>query len=165
MGWNVCRFLIIESFPYGIIGTLGVDLQKILVRSCYEELYEIVTAAMLEPGEEISDGVIAMPRFLFRGVSGIGKSVFMIYFLCRYSTDDRFTDRRFAAEFLKGKISYYRPKGNDGKYYFSPEITPDILRDILLVVDMDEATLPTIYAKYTFDAVSLQIIKRNNIFS
>ena len=143
------KFLIIESFPNEILCTLGVALQKFLVRSCYEEIYELATAEMLSSKCEISDGVVALPTFLFTGVPGIGKSVFMIYFLCRYSRDDRFSDKRFAAEFHKGEYLYYSPAEVSGKYFFSRKISLHILQNILLVADMGEATEPKFNAKYT----------------
>ena len=131
-------FLIMKRFPFLLKNRFGVAFPRIFVRGCYEELYELVTAEMLSPSRKTIDGLELKPSFLFTGVPGIGKSVFMIYFLCRYSTDNRFSDKRFATEFGKGKYCYYHPATEAGEYYFSKEFDEDILRDIVLVVDVDE---------------------------
>ena len=142
-------FLIMKRFPFQLKNRFGVAFPRIFVRGCYEELYELVTAEMLSPSRKTIDGLELKPSFLFTGVPGIGKSVFMIYFLCRYSTDDRFSDKRFATEFGKGKYCYYHPATEAGEYYFSKEFDEDILRDIVLVVDVDEPCRPEFRAKYT----------------
>ena len=59
------------------------------------------------------------PAFLFTGVPGIGKSIFMIYFICRYSIDDRFVDKRFAVETKSDQYCFFEPTETSGKYLFS----------------------------------------------
>ena len=143
------HFLNMKSFPAQFHDRFGAATPMILVRECYKELYELVTAEMLSPSRKTYDRSVLKPSFLFTGVPGIGKSVFMIYFLCRYSKDDRFPDKRFAAEFEKGEYCYYRPAKEAGEYFFSEQIDKATLRDILLVVDMDDSTQPRVHAKYT----------------
>ena len=104
---------------------------------------------MLSPSRRTLDRSVLKHSFLFTGVPGIGKSVFMIYFLCRYSTDDRFSDKRFATEFGRGEYCYYQPAKEAGEYYFSKQIDNGILRYTLLVVDMDEPSQPKSHVKCT----------------
>ena len=56
---------------------------------------------------------------LFTGVPGIGKSLFMVYFISRFLVDERFTDKSFALEFTAGKYVYFRPTGEDGEFWCS----------------------------------------------
>ena len=73
----------------------------------------------------------------------------MIYFLCRYSKDDRFADKRFAIEFRRGKYYYYAPGVEDGKYFVTDQISQNTLSETLLFVDMAEIFNPDCHAKYT----------------
>ena len=140
----------IQSFPTRLKIHFGVDFTKILVRSCFEELYEEITAEMLSPTSKISGvGFVAKQTFLVTGVTGVGKTMFMVYFLCRYSRDDRFADKRFAAEFRSTIYNYYSPADEAGKYNFTDQMDTDLLEDILLVVDMPQIAVPPYYGKYT----------------
>ena len=103
---------------------------------------------MLSPEVDVI-GMRPKPTFLFTGVPGIGKTFFMIYFLCRYSRDDRFADKRFVTEFSRGEYCYYRPTEVAGEYVISKQIDHDVLKNILLVCDMAESTQPAAYAKYS----------------
>ena len=73
----------------------------------------------------------------------------MIFFLCRYSRDDRFADKRFAAQYVEDKYHYYNPALTIGQYHYSDQVTLDILTDILLVIDMVGKSRPSTWAKYT----------------
>ena len=55
------------------------------------------------------DGSMAMGVTLFTGVPGIGKSLFLVYFIYRYLHDDRFSDKRFALKFDSGVYEYFKP--------------------------------------------------------
>ena len=93
--------MISENIPLEFLNRYGSDISnQIYIRKCYEDLYEEVTAIMLDL-EKIR------PKFLFTGVPGIGKSFFMIYFLWRYSEDDRFKDKSFAFEVGHGDYFYF----------------------------------------------------------
>lgn len=70
-------------------------VEKIYVRECYRQFYETVSARMLSNEEDDS-------ATLFTGVPGIGKSLFMLYFIYRYLGDDRFNDKSFAVELMGG---------------------------------------------------------------
>ena len=99
----VNHWLELPNIPYEFTSRYNRLPSRILVRQCYKDIYEQVTAQML-------NGKIFFPAFLFTGVPGIGKSIFLIYFLCRYILDDRFPDKRFALEFERGVYYYFVPR-------------------------------------------------------
>jgi hypothetical protein len=74
--------------------------------------------------------------------SGIGKSLFLIYFIYRFRSDERFPDKRFALEFFKGKYQLFKPiVDNDG----GTALVSTILnaaeinsKDFLLLCDISE---------------------------
>ena len=90
------------------------------------------------------------PGFIFTGVPGIGKSIFLIYFLSRYIFDKRFPDKRFACEFKSGHYHYFRPVGN-GKYYcsFDVPVKDFPLRDILVMSDIVAQEEPGYRSKWS----------------
>ena len=136
--------LVLEKIPLEFSKRYGKLPTSIYVRRCYLELYDIVTGMMLENNQKL-------PAILFTGIPGIGKSMFLIYFLCRYSEDVRFVDKRFAFEFHSGRYNYYVPFGPAGQYICysdSPESKCPCL-DILVVADIAEPTPPWIHAKWT----------------
>eukprot|EP01035_Chromulina_nebulosa_P040696 gene40696-55029_t len=92
--------LVLDEIPIEFRNRYGELPASIYVRRCYLELYDMVTEIML--GEDCRQ-----PAFLFTGIPGIGKSMFLIYFLCQYSRDDRFEDKRFAFEVCSGQYHYY----------------------------------------------------------
>ena len=83
------------------------------IRHCYRRLYEITPHIMLHYHKDLS-------ATLFTGVPGIGKSMFLIYFLYRFLTDERFPDKRVALELFKGHYHYFEPCPSGG-YYCSNE--------------------------------------------
>lgn len=118
--------------------------KSIYVRRCYLELYDLVSKMMLGDYEQ--------PAFLFTGISGIGKSMFLIYFLCRYSMDDRFVDKRFAFEVRSGVYHYYVPSDSDvGQYICYHNVTTDLCPclEILVVADIAAPEPPGNGAKWT----------------
>ncbi len=44
---------------------------------------------------------------LFTGVPGVGKSLFLVYFICRFLRDNYFSDKLFAFEFHRGEYDYF----------------------------------------------------------
>ncbi len=99
------------------------------------------------------------PAMLFTGVPGIGKSMFMIYFLCRFQTDIRFTDKRFAFEIGSGIYHYFdKPTAStspDGKtnlhFVCSRSVGSHVvpLDEILVVADISKPVQPGNRAKWT----------------
>ena len=106
------RWLFVQSIPEEIEERYVSIPKKILIRKCYEDLYEQVSAVMHRQQQ-------TRPAFLFTGVPGIGKSLFMIYFLYRYSVDDRFTDKRFAVEIAWNTYCFCVPTKVVGEYSVS----------------------------------------------
>ena len=86
---------------------------------------------------------------LFTGVPGIGKSLFMVYFISRFLTDERFTDKRFALEFTRGQYLYFRPTGEEGEFWCSIH-EGTRRKDFLLLCDIDETVGPVSRAKWTY---------------
>jgi hypothetical protein len=76
----------------------------IYVRECYRSLYDTASASILIKQ--------ASAATLFTGVPGIGKSLFLVYFIYRFLHDERFEDKCFAVEFEKGKYELFRPTAN-----------------------------------------------------
>ena len=70
------------------------------IRNSYRRLYKIVSGTMLRTSRS---------TMLFTGVSGIGKSLFLLYFICRFLGDNRSPDKCFALEFNRGEYDYFEP--------------------------------------------------------
>jgi len=141
---NFSEKLVLLEVPKQFEERYGKSLKmtQIYVRSCYEELYAKVTTIML--GEEGSS-------VLFLGVPGIGNSMFLIYFLCRYVEDPRFTDKRFAFEPIQSDYGYYTPIEHKGEYRCSIGAvqTAFPLSDILLLTDIEGSYPPLRRGKWT----------------
>ena len=117
----------------------------IYVRECYRDLYETASASMLIKQ--------ASAATLFTGVPGIGKSLFMVYFIYRFLHDDRFEDKCFAVEFDKGKYELFRPTANTNPTEFScTEVSSGSMQheNFLLLCDISDAVGPAARAKWTF---------------
>ena len=117
----------------------------IYVRECYRDLYETASASMLIKQ--------ASAATLFTGVPGIGKSLFMVYFIYRFLHDDRFEDKCFAVEFDKGKYVLFRPTANANATEFScTEVSSGSMQHVnfLLLCDISDAVGPAARAKWTF---------------
>jgi hypothetical protein len=97
--FNKAQFMRIINIPHIFRNRYGNFPDKIMIRMSYSKLYDIVTLNMIN-----DDG--QLPATLFTGVPGIGKSLFLLYFIMRFLTDDRFRDKRFALEFTTG-VYYY----------------------------------------------------------
>ena len=122
---------------------------KIYVRECYRQLDETVSAGMLS-------NETCHSATLFTGVPGIGKSLFLLYFIFRFLDDDRFNDKSFAVELKGDRIWYLVPVAD------ATEFTC-ILRDRalahfipnLLLCDIYDQFEPTLRARWTFVFSSL----------
>jgi putative protein kinase ArgK-like GTPase of G3E family len=59
----------------------------------HREIYMTVSHSMLDENKDNSSS-------WFTGVPGIGKSMFLLYFIYRFLEDDRFSNKTFAVEFI-----------------------------------------------------------------
>ena len=62
----------------------------------------------------MNDGVT-----LFTGIPGIGKSLFLVYFIYRFLHDDRFEDEKSALEFTSNEYVTFEPTADSGKFVCS----------------------------------------------
>ena len=139
------RLLLVEQLPKSFELRYGAIPEKIFIRQCYLDLYE--RAAGLMFSGKMKKGVA-----LFTGVPGIGKSLFLIYFLYRYLHDDRFPDKRFALEFDREKYSYFEAvdpaKAEDFACF---ELSnKEILLEVLVLADIAAPVEPAWRAKHVF---------------
>lgn len=79
------------AYPNCLIRRYGDIPEAIYIRKCYEELYEVAVQILL-------DKSFKYPVTSFIGVPGIGKSLFLIYYLHRLVNDDRIPNERFACQ-------------------------------------------------------------------
>jgi hypothetical protein len=75
---------------------------KVYVRDCYKKLYEIAATSM------VTTRIMEGSASLFTGVPGIGKSLFLVYFVYRFLNDEPFKDKHFALELTYGVYLSYR---------------------------------------------------------
>jgi hypothetical protein len=61
----------------------------------------------------LNKNLFGYPVFLITGVPGVGKSLFLFYFIYRYIRDDRFTNNRFALEFDSSEYHVFTKVNND----------------------------------------------------
>ena len=112
--------------------------KKTLIRQSSEHVYEQITTAMQDTEND-------RPAFHVTGVPGIGKSIFMVYFLCRYSKDQRFADKRFALEFDR----YYEPTSAAGEYDVSQVCSHQFpYDDVIVFSDIAAVSEPYVRAKW-----------------
>ena len=136
--------LVIEEIPAEFDARYGKVPRRIFVRNSYSDLYEIMTAEMLR-------SEVIRPAALFTGVPGIGKSMFMIYFLCKYVNDERFLDKRFAFQVDSDLFHYYVPTLIDHEYHCYPDVASKNvpISDVLVVADILNNEQPQKRAKWT----------------
>ena len=123
----------------------GAIPESIYVRECYHDLYETASASML------SEEPKAVAT-LFTGVPGIGKSLFLVYFIFRFLHDDRFEDKFFAVEFSDSKEYWcFKPTADATEFWCTLESSKFILpKPFLLLCDINTATEPAARAQWTF---------------
>ena len=137
-------WLVLDSIPQCLEHHYGVIPSKIFIRKCYEDLYQEVTVEILKP-------ILKRSVFLFQGIPGIGKSIFMIYFILKYSIDNRFLDKRFALEFNRGVYHYFIPTEVNGEYYMSMVRTERFpIAEVIVFCDMEQLEEPYEFAKSLF---------------
>jgi hypothetical protein len=117
---------------------------KIYVRECYRDLYELAATGMLNLTSTYS-------VTLFTGVPGIGKSLFLVYFIYRFLSDERFPDKRFALEFDRGEYNMFEPIGSAGNTFKMTTLDAKCVhpKDFLLLCDIIEPAQPKGIAKWT----------------
>ena len=137
------QYLVVHHLPRLFWDRYVEIPQNIFVRDCYGKLYTIVSDLMF--GGLMNHGVT-----LFTGAPGIGKSLFLIYFIYRFLHDNRFPDKRFAVEFDSGNYWYFQPTSEgifscilrDGHYFWD--------KDFLLLCDIMDLDQPLSRSKWTF---------------
>jgi hypothetical protein len=105
---KVYKVLTLYEIPVEFEERYGFIPSSIYVRKCYEDLYKLITNIMIRNDKK-------RPGVLITGVPGIGKSIFMIYFLCMYQSDENFKDKRFAFETNCGLYHFYVPTSEENK--------------------------------------------------
>ena len=136
--------LILETLPWPFYERFGIVPERLLVRKCYEELYSIVKNRMNE-GEALN------APMLFTGVPGIGKSMFMLYFLCKLLEDSDFADKAFAVEFDRGKYHFFSSYDNEtSRVSFITNATSEdfLICDVLVLSDICSQNEPLAHAKF-----------------
>lgn len=105
------EYLEIEKLPPAFYERYRKIPQRIYIRHCYRRLYEIVSAVMLHYHDQL-------PATLFTGVPGIGKSLFLVYFIFLFLHDPRFPDKRFVLELglISGEYHYFVPTAEAGVF-------------------------------------------------
>mmetsp|Transcript_19142 Transcript_19142/g.17363 ORF Transcript_19142/g.17363 Transcript_19142/m.17363 type:complete len:528 (+) Transcript_19142:25-1608(+) len=107
---NCSNYLHFESIPELFIERYGDIPEKIYIRTCYKNLYKLI----VKKYQPYSTSLVI-------GVPGIGKSMFMIYFIYKFLNDKRFNEKRFAIEFSKGKYHTFIPTDNNQIFKYSEE--------------------------------------------
>jgi len=137
------NFLSLE-FTSGVFEPRYGDIPRIYVRQCYEELYDISVANMLDPRNNYM-------MTLFTGVPGIGKSLFLFYFLYRFTTDLRFKDDPFALEFSQGRYYYFERTNTSGEFLLSIRNQDSLSPHKTLVLsDINDIDEPRCRSKWGF---------------
>ena len=94
------KYLIVQKYPSFLKRRYEGIPNRIYVRSCYEDLYAICASHIL------NKNLFGYPVFLITGVPGIGKSLFLFYFIYRYIRDDRFTNNRLLKSLNERNIMF-----------------------------------------------------------
>ena len=135
-----------HQLPVCFYERYGSTPQNIFVRDCYRKLYEIVSDLMYDEN-------IVHAATLFTGIPGIGKSLFLVYFIYRFMYDERFDDNhRFALEHVPNVYTYFEPTTAEiGVFnrYVRHHHTFKV-KDFLLLCDMSANVEPVSRAKWTF---------------
>jgi hypothetical protein len=140
----VGKVLVLDEIPVEFLKRFGKIPNHILIRECYKELYDMVVECMIDPNR---DG----QTILFTGVPGVGKSLFMIYFICSFSIDEKFPDKKFAVEFYCGQYDVYVPTGvsNEYQYYRSTDGPAFPIFEFPVFADIATVAQPRAHGKCT----------------
>ncbi len=90
---------------------------------------------------------------LIAGVPGIGKSIFLIYFIYRYLRDNKFGNKKFALQFTAGIYHCFSPSSTTSTLEYTVHDESWMLynlTDFLLLCDMKAYSEPAICTKWTF---------------
>jgi hypothetical protein len=138
------RFLVVDDIPDVFTRRYGSIPRGIFVRTCYEDLYDVATTHLKTPND-------SSQNVLFTGVPGIGKSLFMIYFLCEFSMDDRFPDKKFAIQFASKEYGVYVPTATPNEYSYKKydDYEKFKLKEYPLFVDILGEHQPEAHGKWT----------------
>ena len=130
------------NYPDILLTRYGSIPERIYVRKCYEELYDISTAFMMNQK-------IERPVALFTGVPGIGKSLFLLYFVFRFYNDNRrfyndnpLLDKRFALEFEYQKYKLFTPSDSHGIFRVQDVTDVCLVSDCLVLSDIKAPVEP-----------------------
>jgi hypothetical protein len=135
------QHLLVGELPRLFHDRYGGIPEKIYVRPCYRELYAIASDYLLTRHRS--------PVALFSGVPGIGKSMFLLYFIYRFLIDDRFEDKRFALEFATGEYFMFEPVMGDSTFSFLFRKCTLSDKDFLVLCDISSLSPPESRAKWT----------------
>jgi hypothetical protein len=139
------EYLEIESLPAVFEKRYGKIPKRIYIRHCYRRLYRIVTDLMVHYHDQL-------PAALFTGVPGIGKSLFLIYFIFLFLEDERFLDKRFVLEFTPGKYHYFVPTDVEAGVFECSKATEDScpLLEVPIFSDVKDLSEPRCRGKWLF---------------
>ena len=128
--------------PTYISSRYGSVPRRILIRKCYVELYNIAQSDMIRTFYGFSATV-------FLGVPGIGKSVFVIYFIYRYISDTRNYLKSFAFEFARNNYLYFGASCTPGIFTMQhlTGLVPD--DNLLLLCDVSNTESPVLTCQFT----------------
>lgn len=137
--------LLVNKLPEVFTQRYGPIPKKVYVRDCYRTLYKYASDSMVNVSLDFG-------ATLFTGVPGIGKSLFLVYFIYRFLNDERFEDKCFALEFTKGTYVCFQPTGSQGEFWCSDQngTSSMLSKRFLLLCDIAAADEPASRAKWTY---------------
>eukprot|EP01031_Cornospumella_fuschlensis_P030373 gene30373-36700_t len=136
--------LLVKKLPEVFTHRYGSIPEKVYVRDCYRTLYKLASDSMVDASRNFG-------ATLFTGVPGIGKSLFLVYFIFRFLSDERFTDKSFTLEFGRGKYVCFLPTGAQGEFWCSKQDGAGMpSKHFLLLCDLVEVAEPFSRAKWTY---------------
>jgi hypothetical protein len=121
----------------------GVIPSRIFIRQCYVDLYNMSADNMVADVENL-------PVTLFTGVPGIGKSLFIFYFIHRFLNDDRFKDKTFAVELNQSEYFCFSPTGVKGEFFVKKSNDVRFVSTCLVLSDIKDVKEPAGRTKWLF---------------
>ena len=139
------EFLLLKDLPLEFEDRYGSIPPRIYIRRCYKQLYDITA-------DNMSSRAMEWGITLYTGVPGIGKSLFLIYFIYRFLHDDRFPDKRFVLEFQDSFQEYllFEPALLEANVFTCSRRAANSIRnkDFLVLCDINKPTEPASRAKW-----------------
>lgn len=109
------QYLVAEELSVTLKNRYNKLPEKIYIRKCYIILYDSLS-------EKLLSGEMDLGTALFTGVPGIGKSIFLIYFLYRFLNDERFSDKSFILELCDDRTcEFYKPSNKANQFICTVE--------------------------------------------